>query len=182
MGSTHALFAATAWLALADRLAPSSGAPVVIAGTVVAAATGAGRWTSPDVDRTRWLCRIVGGHRGVTHWPETAAVLSWACLTLLPGELAWPLVVGWWSHLVGDLLFGGIPFLVLGGRRRVGLRLDTDGLLESGKARLLGRERRLLPTAPLRTALAVTTVFLAGVTAGWWTAAAPADVWAALRG
>lgn len=74
----------------------------------------------PDVDNHRWWKRLdrfvpdewlgYGGplqHRGLTHWWVLPAAAWIAAQRLEPG--AWwllALVVGWASHLVGDLVFG----------------------------------------------------------------------------
>jgi hypothetical protein len=118
---------------------------------------------SPDLDQHRWWRRAdrwtpdewLGHHgpmqhRGLTHWwgLAAAAVLGWA-LALLPlagtggrGDLfahgTAALLAGWWSHLVGDLVFGkadvrggrgpGIPLMPWWGH--VGVALDVGGRLE----------------------------------------------------
>jgi hypothetical protein len=59
------------------------------------------------------------------------------------------LLVGWCSHLVGDLLFGELPVDPYG-RRTLGLGLDTGGFLETGTIRLAGLQRRVIPFGPVR--------------------------------
>jgi hypothetical protein len=86
-------------------------------------------------------------HRGLSHWWGLPAV---ACLlpVLVPGPLrwiAWVLVAGWASHLLGDLIFGkacpftgrgpGIPVWPWWGH--VGVGLDTGGALEGLTAALV---------------------------------------------
>ncbi len=142
----------------------SMGLPVagVVGCGVLGTLTAAGV-ASPDVDQ-RWGWRLadtltpdelLGGHgpmqhRGITHWWGVALVATAAWLTaLLPlagdggrGSLlahaAGALLAGWWSHLVGDLVFGkadvrtgrgpGIPMMPWWGH--VGLSLDVGGRLE----------------------------------------------------
>jgi hypothetical protein len=76
--------------------------------------------------------------------------VHWAAIALL---------VGWVSHLAGDLLFGRLPLLPWGGLR-VGLGLDTGGFIETGhiKMRRFGlfgekRQRTVLPFGPTRVAI-----------------------------
>lgn len=127
--SAHALAGAAAWLALAPHVVDQ---PLRLtgAGCVLAVGLAAGQDFSPDLDQRWYAGQATGGHRHLTHWPETAAVLTWLLLTWLPPAFAWPMVVGWWSHLVGDFFFGGIPLLIAGGRRRLGFRFDTGGPVE----------------------------------------------------
>jgi hypothetical protein len=110
---------------------------------------------------------VCGGHRRRSHWPETAVVLSVAAWMMLPPVLAAPLIAGWWSHLAMDMAFGGIPFLILGGRRRVGFGLKTGGLVETGKVTaprwvIFGREvkRTIIPFAPAPTIAIIAAAYL----------------------
>jgi len=150
MGATHRLLGASAALAWAAWV-PLHPAQTAVA-LVVATVTSAGP-TSPDVDRTgpwQLLDRLLPDellghrgplqHRGLSHWwglPALALLVAAA----LPAQVAWlahAAVLGWCSHLLGDLLFGqadprggrgpGIPLLPWWGH--VGLGLDVDGPLE----------------------------------------------------
>ena len=152
MRKTHRAFASAFWLgsslavdALAIRAgisAPISPA-VVVAGVLVAPVFSAGK-TSPDIDRM-WApgpptkTYDWKGHRGFTHRFWFASVLGAASIGLyflllgggLPASLAtfaFVPVVGWWSHLFGDMIFGRL--LILG--EKVGLGWETNGLAEKG--------------------------------------------------
>jgi hypothetical protein len=186
------------WLAsvLAVNVTGAHISPIAaIAGAGIAPLFAAGDW-SPDSDLT-WLSRL--GHRQATHRPDTTAVsltaltaLVWIPLALtLPlgiHWLAWAPVTGWWSHLIGDAIFGRIPCgralgralrPILGqhivrqdptGRQAywVGLGWDTDGILERGKRK---DGTRALPFAPTTGALRGATGLLAiAVAAQWWMA------------
>jgi hypothetical protein len=168
MAPTHREMASSWWLGgvlLVEALGADVHPAVALTGAVIARRFGYGRF-SPDAD-TSWLSHL--GHRQVTHRPGTAATLTavtclaWAVLAvavpvrygvLLP--LVWAPVTGWWSHLVGDAVFGRIPLgagvggllwrhlpevargrLILKSRKSrqpfwFGLGLDTDGLIERG--------------------------------------------------
>nr|WP_088320311.1 metal-dependent hydrolase [Kineosporia sp. R_H_3] len=122
-----------------------------------ATVTAAGR-LSPDADQYRgWRLadrvtpdELLGRgrpmqHRGITHWWAWPAAAS-AVLVLgdVPERGGWvwlllcSLVAGWWSHLLGDLVFGradgfsgrgpGVPVLPWWAHLGVGLR--CGGLLE----------------------------------------------------
>ena len=164
VGPTHRLFGALAgavWAVVTRQ--PED---VVLFTTIAATATAYGA-TSPDMDLTDTWHRIPGHggplrHRGLTHW-WGIPVLAWWLVTIhVPADRQWPwitLVLGWSSHLVGDAIFGEIPFLPWGWY--FGLSLDTDGMLESGKIKLPAwafwdRDRRwTLPIAPARVAISV---------------------------
>lgn len=193
MGPSHRRLGAAWWLGgvLAANTVGAGIHPLIaFGGAAVAPVFAAGRW-SPDADVT-WLAHL--GHRRATHRPDTTAAaltvitfVVWVPLAFLaPAGLAWLVwapVAGWWSHLVGDAMFGRIPvgpavgavlarILPSGLVRRgggygpywVGVGWDTDGLLERGNVRLeersertgLRRTVRVLPFAP-------TTVLLHGV-------------------
>ena len=184
MGVTHRWFGAGFWLAgtvALDAAAGVAGAdpvvhPVVAVVAAPLAASFADGRNSPDVDQLwakgpprrgyHWR-----GHRGWTHRPWFAVVL-----TAVTALLAWRLagqgvdpdalpvvfapVAGWWSHLLGDMIYGRI--LVFG--EPVGLGWETGGLSERGRtSRRRGRSgRQLLPFAPATALFAALAVLLAG--------------------
>ena len=61
-------------------------------------------------------------------------------------------LVVWVSHLLGDAIFGKIPVAPWGGWY-VGVGLGTGGFIESGRARVFGRERTVLPFGPVKLAM-----------------------------
>ena len=188
MAVTHRPMASAWWLGgvLAANLLGAGVDPLVAAaGAVVAPVFGAGR-LSPDADVT-WLRRL--GHRQATHRPDTTAtvltvitLVAWIpALVYLPGDAAWLVwapITGWWSHLVGDSIFGRIPvgarlgrvlaavlpehLIRRGGGRQaywVGLGWDTDGPIERGKLYVskLPRWARWATRKPERTAAGLHT-------------------------
>lgn len=132
-GNPHRVFAVAAevaWVA-------ASGAPlwVALAGAPLAAAVSAGP-TSPDIDNTRnWRAVLstfpgradnkVLGHRRITHWWGWPALAAYLLVGADQGEIgwvAWALIIGWSSHIIGDFCFGkggydiprGVPVLPWG--------------------------------------------------------------------
>lgn len=153
---THRLFGATAAVA-AVHYAPAWTPHGWHAGVlVVAAAATAGGRLSPDCDQ-HGLVRAADAllpdealgasgplkHRGIFHsYLLPAGALWWLTGAHLPGwgyAVALGVVVGWFSHLLGDLVFGeanaragrsgpGIPMVLWYGY--VGLGLKADGPIE----------------------------------------------------
>ena len=134
MAGSHAVIGVAAW----TWVAPHLGLPPLDPAALALACVGA---LLPDIDHPRsWVGLRLGivsrplaaalGHRGVTHSLLAAA----ACLLLLRGEgasraFAAPLVVGYLSHLLADLLTpGGLP-LAWPLRRRFSLPLCRTGSL-----------------------------------------------------
>lgn len=152
--TTHEPFAGLCWLGgtlAADWLAIRAGygMPVhpaaVIAGYFIAPCFAAGK-NSPDVDRLwapgpprrNYHWRF---HRGITHRVWLASLLTalslafqgWvvshtgpvplSLLSVLQAPLA-----GWWSHLLGDMIYGRIKILGV----PVGLGWETGGISERG--------------------------------------------------
>jgi hypothetical protein len=159
MGPTHRCLGALCGIAVAS----SDGQPwsMVAMSGLVASATSHG-WASPDVDQTGpWVtvrqalpkpwARVLN-HRCLSHWWGLPAA-AWPAIQIgLPVEAQWPatmLLVGWVSHLFGDLLFGELP-VDPWGRTTVGLGLDTGGFLETGTVRFAGHSRRVIPFGPVR--------------------------------
>lgn len=127
---------------------------------LIGAGVGAAVGPLPDVDNHRWwkrLDRVLpdewlghGGplqHRGLTHWWALPAVAWLAAVRFVPHWWwVFAAVVGWASHLVGDLLFGeadryahrgpGIPLGPWFGY--VGLGLKSGGIGERVLAPLIG--------------------------------------------
>lgn len=142
MGASHRVLGALAGAGYAT----TQGAPpsVVAMAALVATATSNGA-TSPDGDQTdawqnatRALPTWARRHRGLLHWWGIPAA-AWFAVPQLDPAVQWAahaLIVGWASHLLGDAVFGRIPLDPMG-RRKVGLGLDTGGLLENG-GRFLG--------------------------------------------
>lgn len=145
MGSTHRMFGAlcgTAY-AITTGMPPAQAAAFATLATVTSSGP-----SSPDVDCYRGWRRADtalpdealgnGGplqHRGITHWWALPA-LAWLALERAPtGAVGWipaALLVGWISHLIGDLVFGrnrGIPLAPWWWH--IGLGLDSGGLLEA---------------------------------------------------
>ncbi|HEY6796210.1 MAG TPA: metal-dependent hydrolase [Kineosporiaceae bacterium] len=155
-GTTHRLLGACGGAALG--MAMGWGWPQIVASGWLATLT-AGGPTSPDVDqRLLWTLadRLLPDewlgnhgplqHRGIAHWwgvPATVAVVSWSTVPPRFVWIAYALIAGWTSHLVGDWFFGrsgqgrgpGIPFAPWWNHR--GLGLAVGGLLERVVAALL---------------------------------------------
>jgi hypothetical protein len=153
--ATHHLLGASAGLGLAAV----SGWPAWQAGAAAGlAALTAGGPFSPDADAYRWWRladrwlpdEVLGhggplGHRRLSHWwgvPALAGAVVLSAAAVHPGWpwwVAWALLGGWASHLLGDWLFGraspyegrgaGIPLAPWWGHSGVGL--DVGGPLEA---------------------------------------------------
>jgi len=162
MGATHRLLGAAAGVVWAGSQHLGPGQTVV--GVAVAVLTSAGG-TSPDVDQS-WAWRRTGRvlparafghggpmrHRGLSHWWGLPAGAALWLAAAAPGWywVAAAALVGWGSHLLGDLVFGrhdvrsargpGIPLAPWWGH--VGLGLDVGGTLER-----LVMQRLALPLA-----------------------------------
>jgi hypothetical protein len=149
MGKTHRAWSGAFWLGttlvvnevfkLAGFDAPFH--PVVIlAGFFIAPWFSAGRYLSPDIDH-RWAPGPPRGHyhwryhRGFTHRVWFATLLTGALAILpfglllgigVPSGIAYSVMApinGWWSHIVGDMIYGRI--LISG--RAYGLGWETGG-------------------------------------------------------
>lgn len=180
MGPTHRLFGALSGAAYASYAGYDR--PTIALAAVVASASSNG-WTSPDLDQTKpWVTlgrasRLVAlrglfQHRyGLTHW-WALPVLAWLFgVDLFPSESRWAaqaIIIGWASHLVGDLIFGRLALLPWGGPK-IGVGLSTNGFVESGHVQLFGERRKVSPVAPIRVVLsgALVAVF-------WYTPTAAA--------
>jgi membrane-bound metal-dependent hydrolase YbcI (DUF457 family) len=157
MGSTHRALGFVAGAAYGQVTGLTW--PLVLAAGGVAMVTSAGR-LSPDVDQYGWwqtADRMLpdealgrGGpmqHRGITHWWGWPALVTAAWVlgfSGMPESGGWLWLAlgaagaGWWSHLVGDLVFGqaggfpprgpGIPLMPWWAH--VGVGVDCGGLLE----------------------------------------------------
>jgi hypothetical protein len=154
MGETHRFFGL--WAGIGTSLALHWPPGQILWTGVIAVATAAGGF-SPDMDQKSWfkaLDRWIpdewlghGGplqHRGLSHFWGVPAVGALAVMTgevVHPGAywfIAWALLIGWASHLLGDFIFGkaapmcgrgkGIPLAPWWSHH--GLGLDTDGRIE----------------------------------------------------
>lgn len=166
MGPTHRLFGAVCGAAYGHL----TGQPLaMIAMTAIVATSTAHGWSSPDLDQSEpWeaVRKVMPGpaarlmaHRFLTHWWGWPA-LAWWRLDDVDASIALPLtalLIGWTSHLLGDVIFGQLYLWPWGGPR-FGLGLDTGGFIETGKAHVFGRERTILPFGPIKLAM------LAGIT------------------
>lgn len=123
----------------------------VLAGAGLASVTSDGP-TSPDADQYRSWRRTDalvpdellgrGGplqHRGLSHWwglPAGAAVVVFLLVPAGWAWIAWALIAGWTSHLIGDFVHGragwgraaGIPLAPWWGH--VGVGLKSGGVVE----------------------------------------------------
>jgi membrane-bound metal-dependent hydrolase YbcI (DUF457 family) len=138
-GTGHRIFSQVVFLTAAGFV--HVGAPELAFGAIVASATASDDY-SPDADqRGMWAKLIPGGHRGPTHTPEIVALALAGVIWLTAARgypwAGWAVAAGWGSHLLGDWLFGAIPWLILGGRR-AGLGLKTGGRVEAALSWVLG--------------------------------------------
>lgn len=169
MASSHLVVGAAAWLFASSKLGLAFD-PVALG----VAAVGA---LAPDIDHPRsalgrllrpvsTVVSFVFGHRGVTH--SALAVLACAWLLTAYGaqnSLLLPFLVGYVSHLAGDLLTpAGLPLLWPLKRRRTFSFpvMKTGGFSEQVVATVLG------------------SFLIAGVLGGGWPRL-PDDPWAAVR-
>lgn len=109
MAGSHIALGAAAWLVAAPSLGLQATSPVSLSLAVLGSLL-------PDIDhpkswvgkKTRPLSNVIStvlGHRGVTHSLVAVAACGWLALhASVPAEIAWPLAIGYLSHLAGDLL------------------------------------------------------------------------------
>ena len=166
LGPSHLLLGATTYAAYGVY----THAPLtqIALGAVVATATAHGV-LSPDMDQRVLFTATQEAlgpisrpieHRQITHlwWLPVVAWVWW--LPVLDAGTVWAataLLIGWFSHIVGDFVFGGkkkIPLLLPGWGPRVGLPLRTDGWIEEG------HERWTLGLSPLRIVLVASLGYL----------------------
>jgi len=155
-GTTHRLLGACSGVTLG--VAAGWPWPQIVGAAWLATLT-AGGHTSPDVDQARFwnlLDRVLPDellgnngplqHRGIAHFwgvPASLGVLAWSSVPARYVWLAYALLAGWTSHLVGDYLFGragqgrgpGIPFAPWWNHRGIGLAVG--GITERVVAVLL---------------------------------------------
>ena len=144
LGPQHRIFGGLCGAAVATY---QGGSFTIIAMTAIVATASAHGWSSPDVDQTRpWrdVARALPGplghamkHRGISHWPGWV-VLAWFGIANMPADTRWALMallIGWTSHIVGDIVFGKVPLLPWGAVN-VGLGLDSGGFLETKVERI----------------------------------------------
>lgn len=148
MGRNHMLVGAATWTAAAGAMVPFGLSPAaVIVGLPIAYFCALG----PDIDEkgskvSRYLGplrhvippivnKLGGGHRGFTHSLAGTALL-WFALTLLgvPGVLVGPFIVGWASHMLGDMCTPhGVPWLHPFSKKCYSLDLFSTGeAIETG--------------------------------------------------
>ena len=165
LGPSHRVFGALCGAAVAT--VQGADFQTVAMTAIVATATAHG-WSSPDMDQTKpWQAvgRALPGplgalmaHRRLSHWVGLPAAAWWG-ITQMPAGSQWPftaLLIGWVSHLLGDMIFGAVPLLPWGAWP-VGLRLDTGGVLETGRTK---HGRRVLPFAPARVLIGAGLIWL----------------------
>lgn len=163
MGNTHRLFGAVCGAAYGHAIGADMATIIMTASMASVFSHGA---TSPDMDQkkpwvrfNRWTPAIFDpllAHRRLSHW-WGLPVLAWFGIHAMPEHLQVPFIaalVGWVSHIVGDAIFGKIPVSPWGGWY-VGVGLETGGFIESGRLRILGRERTVLPFGPVKLAMLV---------------------------
>ncbi|WP_426960189.1 metal-dependent hydrolase [Muricoccus radiodurans] len=109
MAGSHIALGAAAWLAAAPHLGLSAASPTCLGLAVFGALL-------PDIDHPKsWagqrirpvshLIAKIFGHRGITHSLLAVAACAWLALQQQASpHLAWPLTVGYLSHLGADLL------------------------------------------------------------------------------
>jgi hypothetical protein len=181
---THEAFSGTFWqggclclnmASLAVSSKPLVNLGAIITGTLVTIPFSAGK-NSPDCDQLIWpgpprKGYYWKGHRGITHRVWFAfvvitmpfiAIAVWiaAFLPAMILPLLFALPAGWWSHLMGDMIYGRI--LICG--RPYGLGWTTGGLTETGKRKNGGKRYIIDPAAKFfmftTAVLAVLNTFL----------------------
>ncbi|MBD0273309.1 MAG: metal-dependent hydrolase [Acetobacteraceae bacterium] len=113
MAGSHVALGAAAWMLAAphlgqDALAPA-GLGLAVAGSLLPDVDHPKSWAGRRLRPVSHLVAAVFGHRGVTH-SLLALVGCWAALrhgTGVPRAWVAPVVVGYLSHLLGDLLTPG---------------------------------------------------------------------------
>lgn len=143
---------------------------IALVGTVCVIPTSAGK-QSPDIDHIWWpgfpkKGYPLWGHRGITHrfWFASLLTTPFLILTLLLHDsgLGWAaplsltLPAGWWSHLLGDMIYGRLRIL----GHSYGLGWTTGGISETGKRKNGGRRYVIDPAAKVCTGITAVLALL----------------------
>jgi inner membrane protein len=112
MAGSHVVLGAAAWITVAPLLSHDALAPVSLALAI-------GGSLAPDIDHPKsWLGRRLRpvstilsktlGHRGITHSLAAVAACCWLLITRhVSHAMMAPFIVGYLSHLAGDMLTPG---------------------------------------------------------------------------
>jgi inner membrane protein len=131
MGGSHLLLGLGAWSAAAPLLgtrAEPFGLALAALGALLPDIDHPGSWVGRRLLPVSVPLAAVFGHRGLTH---SLLAVGGGILALRVEGLGWgapPLAVGYLSHLVGDLVSGGVP-LLWPSRRLFSLPLCRTGSL-----------------------------------------------------
>ena len=109
MAGSHAVLGAAAWFAAAPHLGLPATDPLAlalaVAGSLLPDIDHPASWVGKRLRPVSTMIAAVLGHRGATHSALALAACGWLLLGHgLAGPIAAPVLVGYLSHLAGDLL------------------------------------------------------------------------------
>jgi inner membrane protein len=108
MAGSHAALGAAAWLVAAPHLGlPATdplGLALAVAGSLLPDIDHPASWVGKRLRPLSSMIAAVLGHRGATHSALALAACGWLLLGHFAGPIAAPVLVGYLSHLGGDLL------------------------------------------------------------------------------
>lgn len=67
-------------------------------------------WFQLNLPGVNSVARGIVGHRGLSHWGLSAILVYWGIRLAVP-HLALPVLAGYGSHILVDILSGGVPAL-----------------------------------------------------------------------
>ncbi len=111
MGKTHWIAGAAAALAVTRWSGTTDPGVLILATAAGSIAALVPDWVQINLPDAHKKIKGAFGHRGITHWLWTALAVAWISTRLVPSPYPLAVLTGWGSHLLLDMIAGGIPLL-----------------------------------------------------------------------